>query len=669
MPLENPELSLPEDLTRVILDNSPDSLGLLDAEGRFLLVNETCRNLIEVDDPSRARGKEWRILWPESARPQVDKALTSARAAGSGRFRGWCATANGEPRFWDVVVTRLPPSDGAARFLTVSRDITDIKRMEDALRRSARTTALTSEAAAELLRSDNPEAVVEDICRKAMADLDCQFFFNFLLDEHTGCLRLNAFTGLPEEEARKLEQLDLGQVIGGSLARSSESASASSARDLRAQLRDSYSVTAYCCHPMVEQARVIGALAFGSRTRSDFNGSEIEVMETLTQLVSMAIARAQVERMLRESDKRKDEFIAALAHELRNPLAALHNGIKLLNEAGDAAAPRLRPMLDRQLHLLIRLVDDLLEVARIKTGKIELRKQRVDLVNIVNQSLETAEPWVRSREHNLRVSLASETLIVEGDPARLVQVFANLLDNAAKYTARNGQIDVSATRDGAKAVVSVRDNGVGIPAERLESIFDLFNQLDRGPGDSQAGLGIGLTLARGLVEQHGGRLEARSGGPERGSEFLVHLPLLLRSLGDGDGKDHVPMPSTPFACRVLVVDDDPDVAESLVMLLSQLGAEARSILSGEAALELLAEFNPHLIVLDIGMPRMDGYETARRIRQLPEGRSLFLAALSGWEIDHAHATEAGFDRHFVKPIKVEALQQMMSTVERMAAAG
>jgi len=656
-----------EEFSHVILEYSPDFMGLLDAAGRFLMINETGLKLLEVDDVSAARGKEWRLLWPESARQQVDIAVATANSVGKGRFREWCPTAKGELRFWDVIVTRLPDGrSGIARFLTASRDITGIKRLKDALRWSARRNALTSEVAGKLLQSDDPNAAIEHLCRKAMADLDCQFFFNFLFDGQTGCLRLNAFAGVPEEEARKFEQLDYGKVLSGCVVLNCESASACTAHDLRAELRQSYGVTAYCCHPLVAQGRVIGTLSFGSRTRSGFNDSEIEVMETLSHFVSMAIARAQMERALLQSDRRKDEFIATLAHELRNPLAAIRNGFDVLNETGGAAMPRVRPMLDRQLDLLVRLVDDLLQTVRIKTGKIELKKQRVDLVDVVNQSIEASEPSLRSRAHNVGVCLPSETLIVEGDPARLMQVFANLIDNAAKYTAPNGRIDVSATRDGAKAVVSVRDNGVGIPAEKLESIFDMFDQIDCRLEGSSVGLGVGLNLARGLIEQHGGKLEARSGGPGRGSEFLVHLPLLLRSPDHEADKSEVTICSTPAACRVLVVDDNRDVADSFLMLLRCLGAEAQATYSGEEALKLLAEFKPCLVVLDISMPGMNGYETARRIRELPEGRSLFLAALSGRETDQTRATEAGFDRHFVKPITAEALQQVVSEAEQAA---
>lgn len=668
---QEPEKSLLEDeeFARAILENGPDCLGLLDAAGRFLMINETGRCLLEADSVAAACGKEWRLLWPENARPQVDVAVATAKSGSEGRFRAWCPTAKGEPKFWDVIVTPLLDRGGqVARFLTVSRDITDIKRMEDALKWSARRNALTSEAAGQLLQSDNPQAVVEDLCQKAMRDLDCQFFFNFLFEERTGCLRLNAFAGVSGEEARKFERLDYGRTMRGCVVRDCESENACAALDLRTELAGSYGVTAYCCYPLMTQGRVIGTLSFGSRTRSEFKNSEIDVMDTLSQFVSMAIARARMERALLESDRRKDEFIVTLAHELRNPLAAIRNGFNVLNETGGAAMPRLRPMMDRQLDQLVRLVDDLLEIARIKTGKIELKKQRVDLVNVIKQSIEASEPLLRSRAQKFAVRFPSEALFVEGDPARLAQVFANLIDNAVKYTAPNGRIDVSAARDGLEAVVSVRDNGAGIPADKLDSIFEMFNQLDCRAEGSPGGLGVGLSLARSLTEKHGGKLEARSDGLGCGSEFLIRLPLVMQSRDDGKEGSETTVFSTPAACRVLVVDDDRDVADSLVMLLGCIGAEARVTYGGAAALELLAEFKPQLVVLDIGMPGMDGYETARRIRERPEGRSIFLAALSGWgqKEDQLRATEAGFDRHFVKPIQIEALQEVISAAERLA---
>ena len=512
-----------EEFTRVLLENSPDCLALLDAAGRFLMINETGRRLLEIDNVASARGTQWSFLWPERARPQAETAVATANRGGEGRFREWCPTAKGELRLWDVVVTRLPDGGGGtARYLTVSRDVTDIKRMEDALRWSARRNALTSEAAGELLQSDNPQALLEGLCHKAMADLDCQFFFNFLLDGNTGSLRLNAFAGVAEEEARKFAALDYGRALRGCVIRDCESKNGCAAKDLRAELRASYGVTAYCCYPLLSQGQVIGTLSFGSSTRSEFHDWEIEVMETLSQFVSMAIARSQMERALRQFDKRNDEFIATLAHELRNPLAAIRYGFDMLSETDGAAMPRLRPMLNRQLDLLVRLVDDLLETARIETGNIQLRKQRVDLVSIINQSIEAAEPWLKA--YRVSVHIPREALFVDGDPSRLAQVLANLIDNAVKYTAPNGRIDVSAARHGAEAVVSIRDDGAGIRAERLQSIFDMFNGVDCEPGDSRGGLGIGLNLARRLVEQHGGRLEARSDGPGRGSEFLVRLP-------------------------------------------------------------------------------------------------------------------------------------------------
>ncbi|MBU6527725.1 GAF domain-containing sensor histidine kinase [Methylocystis sp. MJC1] len=392
---------------------------------------------------------------------------------------------------------------------------------DDTLRAGARRNAFLSHAAGQLLQVDNPKDVIADICRAAMTDLDCQFFFNFLFDEHTHGLRLNAFAGLPEEEARKFETLDYNIALRGCAIRDCECQNSCPARALRESLASAYGLTGYCCFPLTSYGRIIGTLSFGSQTRQSFDDSEIMLMETLSHFVSIAVARSHMEQALRECARRKDEFIATLAHELRNPLAAIHHGFHAMARIGDEAMPVLQPIIERQLSHMVRLVDDLLDMGRIATGKIEVKMEVIDLTGVVNRSIEACEFALTSRNHTLALSLPSESLHVRGDPVRLVQAIANLIDNAAKYTSSNGEIDVAATWAGREAVVRVRDNGVGIPAERLESIFMMFEQIEGYSG----GLGIGLNLSRRIIEMHGGTLQARSEGLGRGSEFSLRLPL------------------------------------------------------------------------------------------------------------------------------------------------
>ncbi|WBK01838.1 PAS domain S-box protein [Methylocystis parvus] len=376
--------------------------------------------------------------------------------------------------------------------------------------------------------------------------------------------------------------------------------------------------------------------------------------------------RKLVEDALKAADRRKDEFLATLAHELRNPLAPVRNAVHVLRH--DAAATvtakrdlALLAMIDRQVEHLVRLVDDLLEVSRITRGKIELKKRRVDLAEILRHAVETAQPTIDHAQHSLHVALPSEALELDADPVRLAQVFTNLLNNAAKYTEHGGDIWLMVERCEGEAVVTVRDSGVGIPAEMLPRVFDLFTQIDRTLGRAQGGLGIGLALVKSLLELHGGSVEAQSEGSGRGSAFVVRLPTLARDSTEES------MPATAptelrAVRRILVIDDDHDVADSLVMFLETFGAIVQVAYSGASGVEALADFKPDLVFLDLGMPGMDGYETARRIRALPEGRGVKLVALTGWGQEQVYdrARAAGFDRQLTKPAGFEALQQLLA---------
>lgn len=379
--------------------------------------------------------------------------------------------------------------------------------------------------------------------------------------------------------------------------------------------------------------------------------------------------RKHAENALKAADQRKDEFLATLAHELRNPLAPIRNAVHVLrhDDVSTITSPRdlaLLSMIDRQIEHLVRLVDDLLEVSRITRGKIDLKKQRVDLADVLRHAVDTAQPTIGRGGHSLRLELPFRPLEVNADPVRLAQVFTNLLNNAAKYTENGGVISLLAKLVGDEAVVTVRDSGVGIPAEMLPRVFDLFTQVDRTLGRAQGGLGIGLALVKRLLGLHGGRVEALSEGLGRGSAFVVHLPMLSQ-----DGANAAPMSTmVPTELRaphrILVIDDDHDVADSLVMFLETFGAIVRVAYSGEAGLETLQDFRPELIFLDLGMPKMDGYETARRIRTLPEGRAVKLVALTGWGQDQIldRAREAGFDRQLTKPAAIEAVQELLGSL-------
>jgi len=375
----------------------------------------------------------------------------------------------------------------------------------------------------------------------------------------------------------------------------------------------------------------------------------------------------QVEQELREADQAKDEFLATLAHELRNPLAPIRNSLHLLRQADrSAGSARVHDMLERQVSHLVRLVDDLMEVSRITRGQFELRRQRMDLAEAVQSALETSRPLIDAAGHTLNLSLSPEPLPLDADAVRLAQLLANLLNNAAKYTDAGGHIWLSTGREGDQAWVSVRDNGTGIPAEQLARVFDLFMQADNSQQRAQGGLGIGLTLAQRIAQMHGGSVRAHSEGPGRGSEFVVRLPLAASPALAGAGAARSAPVLAPL--RILVVDDNQDSADSLGLLLQSLGAEAHAVYDGPSALDALGRERPALVFLDIGLPGMDGYEVAARMRRTQEGRQAKLVALSGWaqQDDLRRSQAAGFDRHLVKPVDLGTLTALLATVAAAA---
>ncbi|MGQ0639743.1 MAG: response regulator [Gemmatimonadaceae bacterium] len=360
---------------------------------------------------------------------------------------------------------------------------------------------------------------------------------------------------------------------------------------------------------------------------------------------------------LRESDRRKDEFLAMLAHELRNPLAPVRNSLHLVRGSLDETVrDHALSVMERQLGHLVRLVDDLLDVSRITTGKLELRTERGDLGDILRHAVETAQPEINRKEHKLVVDLPTTGLPIDGDPTRLTQIFANLLHNASKFTDRGGQLTLRVARNGSDVEVVVRDTGEGIPSEMLTPIFEMFAQADRSLERRHGGLGIGLTMAKRLVEMHGGTIVARSDGIGSGSEFVVRLSLATTA------DNHVPPEISGRwpalrAGRILVADDNPDSLESLAMVLRLRGNEVRTATDGSEAIAEAEAYRPDVVLLDIGMPKMNGYDACRRIREQEWGRGMLLIALTGWgqDEDRERSREAGFDHHLVKPVDPEAL--------------
>ncbi len=393
------------------------------------------------------------------------------------------------------------------------------------------------------------------------------------------------------------------------------------------------------------------------------------VMHDLTESDATQDQRKRADG-LAEANRSKEEFMALLSHELRSPLSPIRNALNILRrvKTNDPIIAQAGNIIDRQVGVMVRLVDDLLDIGRITKGKLRLAKEQVELRNVVNDAAESVRPLMDARKHDFSVSLPTTPIWVEADPARIEQVVVNLLNNASKYTEAGGLIRMTVSQEGNEAVIRVRDNGVGITPELLPRVFELFTQVDGSLGRSYGGLGIGLALARNLVEMHEGRLQASSAGLGKGCEFTIKLPVLAGARAPETRT--VLEPGRPErSLRVLVVEDNVDTADSLSLLLRLYGHDVQVARSGTAALELAAACRPDVVLLDIGLPGMDGHQVAKHLRQLPEFNDVIMCALTGYtpsEADRERQQETGFNHYYVKPVDVTKLCEMFKTVGRPA---
>jgi signal transduction histidine kinase/CheY-like chemotaxis protein len=402
---------------------------------------------------------------------------------------------------------------------------------------------------------------------------------------------------------------------------------------------------------------------------------EAQAAALLAQEERLRQALAELARQaeeLRRTDRRKDEFLATLAHELRNPLAPIRTGVELLTQVSvDAAQQRTLGVMQRQVNHMVRLIDDLLDVSRITRGKLELKREPVNVQTIVTAAVEASRPAIERNRHTLRVDVRDASLGFFADATRLSQVVSNLLNNASNYTPAGGVIELSVAREGDQALIQVRDNGSGIPREHLEDVFEMFSQVNRTLERSQGGLGIGLALVRSLVEMHGGSVAAESPGAGQGSTFSVRLPLIAVSVCDAGASVESEIAPASEKVRVLVVDDNEDAAEMLALILARSGYVATTVHDGESALAAVKSWTPDVVVLDIGLPGMSGYDVAKQLRRQQGPTPLRLIALTGWgsHSDKQRAAEAGFDVHLTKPVAAGALQEAIATHALGAAAG
>jgi PAS domain S-box-containing protein len=545
-----------------------------------------------------------------------------------------------------------------------TRDVTERKRNQSLLAGQKRVLEL-------LVQGAPLPDVLDAVCEVIEAQTTRPLVATVLLaDEDGGRLRSAAGRRAPEAYSRAVDGVAIGPGMGscGTAAHRREPVIVSdiAADPLWASFKHialEHGLRACWSTPIVSsEGRVLGTFAVYYPTPQHPTPEEVRLVDILIRTAGVAIERRRAEDALREADRRKDEFLATLAHELRNPLAPMRNALQVIQLAADdaGAVRQAREMMERQMRHMVRLVDDLLDVSRITRGKLDLRKQRVDVAAVARAAVEASRPLIDAAGHELSVVLPPQPVFVDADPVRLAQVVSNLLNNAAKYTEPGGRVWLTAERQGSDAVVSVRDTGLGIPPEMLSKVFEPFTQVDRTLEKAQGGLGIGLTLVRRLVEMHGGSVEARSAGYGHGSEFVVRLPAVLAAPARDDGPAANGRPAARR--RILVVDDNRDAAVSLAMMLELMGNEVRTANDGREGVDEAEAFRPDVVVLDIGLPRLNGYEAARHIREQAWGHDVVLIAVTGWgqDEDRRRSKEAGFNFHLVKPVEPAALEKLLA---------
>jgi PAS domain S-box-containing protein len=568
-------------------------------------------------------------------------------------------------------------------------DITDRKLADDALREERRILEALNATGASIAAQLDLQALVQTVTDAGTQISGARvgaFFYNVINAAGESFL-LYCLSGAPREAFEKFGIPRNTAVFNATFRGEGVVRSADITKDPRYGLMPPHygmpnghlQVRSYLAAPVVSRSgEVIGGLFFGHPDVGVFTPRTEQLIVAVATQAATAIdnarlydaaqreiaSRERAEAALRETDRRKDEFLATLAHELRNPLAPIRQAA-LISQAPAATEAQKRwshDVISRQVQHMSLLLDDLLDVSRITRGTLELRRQSTELAAIVEAAVETARPAIDAKRHELLVDIPSAEVRFSADPLRLAQVLSNLLTNAAKYTDPEGQIRVGAGVSEGTLTVSVTDSGIGIPPEDITGVFAMFSQVKSTQDRSEGGLGIGLALAKGLVELHSGTLEARSRGVGFGSEFIVRLPLTEAGMQSGQpaGTQRGPRPSSR---KVLIADDNRDAAESLAVLLRMDGHDVTIAYDGPQALAMLAHTRPQVALLDIGMPGLNGYEVARRVRHGPLGRDVTLIAVTGWgqDRDKAQAREAGFDHHFTKPVDPARLSELLRT--------
>lgn len=671
-----------EELLRTVIENSRDGINMLDlGTGRYTFISPAQSELTGFSAEETRAMSLAEVL--DRVHPDDRDEVARQHGAGAAGQEGpstveyrW-KTKRGVYRWLSDSHKIVRDRDGKpVGLVCVSRDITDRKQAEAALLASEARLKLLSDTAGRLLRAELPHQIIDQIGHEVMQHLDCDLFFNFLVEPGTHKLTLNACAGIPAEEAQRIQASGTG--VCGCVPRDGTCILAEDLQrspDPRADLVRSYGVQAHCCHTLLgEGSKVLGTLSFGTRRRAHFAEDEVALMRAIADQIATAIQRTDARQALAvtnaqlvEADLRKNEFMAMLSHELRNPLAPIKNSLYILDhaQASSEQSRRAKATIDRQVDQLARLVDDLLDVTRIARNKIQLQRQSLELTELVRRTVDDHRVELEKAKLQLQTASDDAPIWVTADGNRIAQTVGNLLQNAAKFTPAGGRVEVSVSLDRprAQAIIRVRDTGVGMNPDMLSRIFQPFMQADTAMDRSKGGLGLGLALVKGVVELHGGSVEATSAGLGKGTEFVVRLP------ADMDLAQTEPQRSAAPAVarqRVLIIEDNEDAADSLREVLELEDHDVAVAYSGPAGISKALALRPTVILCDIGLPDMDGYQVARAIRAEPSLEATPMVALTGYALpeDLQRAREAGFDHHMAKPPSLEQINEILAGLAR-----
>ncbi len=651
----------------VLFRMSPDCSAMIQLQGQEFYGS--------LEKPDRTWFEKY--ILPED-RPQIIEIIEDARRnksiielehrinASSGDI-GWAYTK---------AVPLLDKAGNIIEWLGSTANVTGRKKVYEQLQKNKIRNELLASITSHLLLSENPRQIIYDLCTAAMQHIDCDVFFNYFVDKEKGCLHLNAVKGIPEEDAGKFEWLDFGVAVCGCVAQEGERIVAeciTEKPDKRTVKIAQMGITAYACHPLKTDNSVIGTLAFGSRLKKTFTDYDLAFMSTIADYIAIAMGRLftndrlkkserhayELVEQLKEEDRNKNEFLSVLSHELRNPLATIIAGISFLDATKDKKQEKqAREIIKRQSAQLCRLVDDLLDITRITQNKIRLKKSRIDLNRLAELAAEDMRVQFERKGIQLETDIPPEHFYLEADPARVSQMIGNLLHNAMKFTESGGRVKIKVYKDKKYAVISVKDSGIGINKEMLNRIFLPFVQADESLERSGGGLGMGLGIAKGICELHGGTISAKSDGLGKGSTFEIRLPATAQGK---QKEDAVPKNKTSRHLRVLLIEDNRDFAELLGSMFRQIGHETDIAYNGPEGVGKAKAIRPDILFCDIGLPDMSGYEVARLIKEDAKTSGIYLVALTGYagQQDIELAASSGFDKHIAKPVSIETIQKVL----------